>query len=51
MNAKDEFFAREARVDAAAVAPLPCSRKVYVQGSREDVRVPMRAIEQSDTPA
>ena len=51
MNAKDEFFAREAQVDAAAIAPLPRSRKIYVQGSRDDLRVPMREIEQSDTPA
>jgi phosphomethylpyrimidine synthase len=51
MNAKDEFFARDAQVDAAAVAPLPRSRKIHVEGSRADVRVPMREIEQSDTPA
>src|SRR6267154_3036496 len=51
MNANDKFFAREAHVDAAAVAPLPNSRKVYVEGSRPDLRVPMREIAQSDTPA
>jgi phosphomethylpyrimidine synthase len=51
MNAKDEFFARDASVDAAAIAPLPRSRKIHVEGSRPDLRVPMRAIEQSDTPA
>jgi phosphomethylpyrimidine synthase len=34
-----------------AVAPLPHSRKIYVQGSRPDLRVPMREISQSDTPA
>ena len=51
MNAKDEFFARDAQVDAAAVAPLPRSRKIYVEGPRADVLVPMREIEQSDTPA
>ena len=51
MNAKDQFFARDASVDAAAVAPLPRSRKVYVEGSRPDLRVPMREIGQSDTPA
>jgi phosphomethylpyrimidine synthase len=51
MNAKDEFYAREAQVDAAAVAPLPNSRKIYVEGSRPDLRVPMREIAQSDTPA
>ncbi len=51
MNANDQFYARDAEVDAAAVAPLPASRKIHVQGSRPDIRVPMREIRQSDTPA
>src|ERR1043165_3803185 len=51
MNANDQFFARDAKVDSAAVAPLPASRKIYVEGSRPDVRVPMREIAQTDTPA
>jgi phosphomethylpyrimidine synthase len=51
MNANDPFYARNAQVDAAAVAPLPSSRKIHVQGSRPDLRVPMREITQSDTPA
>ena len=51
MNANDRFYARDAHVDAAAVAPLPNSRKVFVAGSRDDIRVPMREIAQSDTPA
>ncbi|HET6802709.1 MAG TPA: phosphomethylpyrimidine synthase ThiC [Casimicrobiaceae bacterium] len=51
MNANDQFFARDAKVDSAAVAPLPASRKIYVEGSRQDVRVPMREITQTDTPA
>jgi phosphomethylpyrimidine synthase len=51
MNANDQFFARDAKVDSAAVAPLPASRKIYVAGARADVRVPMREIAQSDTPA
>jgi phosphomethylpyrimidine synthase len=51
MNAPDQFFARDAHVDEAAVKPLPNSRKIYVEGSRADVRVPMREIAQSDTPA
>ena len=51
MNANDEFFARDAHVDDAAVQPLPNSRKIYVEGSRPDLRVPMRAIAQADTPA
>lgn len=50
MNAKEQFVAASAHVDAAAVKPLPQSRKVYVTGSRPDLRVPMREISQSDTP-
>jgi phosphomethylpyrimidine synthase len=51
MNANDQFFARDAKVDSAAVAPLPASRKIYVQGTRAGIRVPMREIAQTDTPA
>ncbi|HEX8963773.1 MAG TPA: phosphomethylpyrimidine synthase ThiC, partial [Rhodocyclaceae bacterium] len=49
MNAKDKFAAGRAHVDAAAVAPLPQSRKIYVTGSRPDIRVPMREISQTPT--
>ncbi len=45
------FIAGSAHVDAAAIKPLPNSRKVYVEGSRTDIRVPMREISQADTPA
>jgi len=51
MVANPKFLAATAHVDAAAVRPLPNSRKIYVQGSRPDLRVPMREIRQSDTPA
>ncbi len=51
MNANPKFIAATAHVDDAAVQPLPNSRKVYVQGRRPDIRVPMRAISQADTPA
>ncbi len=51
MNANPKFIAAQAAVDAAAIAPLPNSRKIYVTGSRADVCVPMREISQSDTPA
>ncbi|POA97974.1 phosphomethylpyrimidine synthase ThiC [Chromobacterium sinusclupearum] len=37
-------------VDAAAIQPLPNSRKIYVEGSRPDIQVPMREIRQADTP-
>ncbi len=51
MNANEQFLADNAHVDAAAIAPLPNSRKVYVAGSRPDIQVPMREISQADTPA
>ena len=51
MNADPKFLNQAAQVDAAAVQPLPNSRKVYVEGSRPDIRVPMREISQADTPA
>jgi len=43
------FLAETAQVDAAAVDPLPGSRKVYVEGSRPDIRVPFREITLSPT--
>jgi phosphomethylpyrimidine synthase len=51
MNANPQFLAIAAHVDEAAVKPLPNSRKIYVQGSRPDIRVPMREISQAETPA
>ncbi|WP_027329470.1 phosphomethylpyrimidine synthase ThiC [Marinimicrobium agarilyticum] len=39
-----------AQVDNASVQPMPGSKKVYVEGSRPDVRVPMREIQLSQTP-
>ena len=51
MNANPQFLAATAKVDDAAIQPLPNSRKIYVEGSRPDIRVPMREISQSDTPA
>ncbi|MDP1654385.1 MAG: phosphomethylpyrimidine synthase ThiC, partial [Rhodocyclaceae bacterium] len=50
MNAHDKFIAAQAHVDDATIHPLPNSRKIYVTGSRPDIRVPMREISQSDTP-
>ncbi|MEI7456314.1 MAG: phosphomethylpyrimidine synthase ThiC [Nitrosomonadales bacterium] len=50
MNANTKFTADAAHVDAAAIKPLPNSRKIYVEGSRPDIRVPMREISQADTP-
>jgi len=49
MVANPKFLAATAHVDDAAVRPLPNSTKIYVQGSRPDIRVPMREISQADT--
>ncbi|CAK0770848.1 phosphomethylpyrimidine synthase [Gammaproteobacteria bacterium] len=35
----------------AVQAPFPSSRKVYLQGSRPDLRVPLREVTLADTPA
>jgi phosphomethylpyrimidine synthase len=51
MNAIPKFVATAAHVDELAVRPLPSSRKVYIDGTHPGVRVPMREISQSDTPA
>ncbi|RZA36633.1 MAG: phosphomethylpyrimidine synthase ThiC [Lysobacteraceae bacterium] len=50
MNAPLKFEAATATVDQAAIEPFPNSRKVYIEGSRPDIRVPMREISQSPTP-
>ncbi|MYN14388.1 phosphomethylpyrimidine synthase ThiC [Pusillimonas sp. TS35] len=50
MKTHTAFSAQDAAVDTAAVAPLPCSTKVYQTGSRPDIRVPFREITQDSTP-
>ncbi|MGB5585855.1 MAG: phosphomethylpyrimidine synthase ThiC [Gammaproteobacteria bacterium] len=47
----DEFIQRTAELSASSTQSLDGSRKVYVQGSRPDIRVPMREIDLDDTPA
>jgi phosphomethylpyrimidine synthase len=47
---KTNFTSEQARVDDASIAPLPNSEKIYVTGSRANIRVPMRKISQDDTP-
>lgn len=38
-------------LDSSAVPQFPASRKIYVEGSRPDIRVPMREIALDETPA
>ncbi|NDU79761.1 MAG: phosphomethylpyrimidine synthase ThiC, partial [Ferrovum sp.] len=49
MNAPTPFSAEQATVPAETITPLPRSQKIYVTGSRPDIRVPMRRIEQNPT--
>ena len=49
MAKTDHFLAETARVDDAAIQALPGSRKVHVEGSRPDIRVPFREISLSPT--
>ncbi|MFO8045062.1 MAG: phosphomethylpyrimidine synthase ThiC [Halomonas sp.] len=49
MSKTAHFLAETAQVDAAAIQPLPGSRKVYLEGSRPDIRVPFREISLSPT--
>lgn len=51
MAVNPQFLAATASVDQSAVAPFPNSEKVYVTGSRGDIRVPFRRIHQDDTPS
>ncbi len=49
MNAVPENLSQSATVDEAAVQPFPSSERIYVEGSRPDIQVPMREITQTAT--
>ncbi len=51
MNANPKFLNIAAELDESATKTFPKSRKVYVNGSRPDIRVPFREISLSDTPS
>ncbi|TCV92158.1 hydroxymethylpyrimidine synthase [Luteibacter rhizovicinus] len=51
MNAMPSDLARAAQeLSEAVTRPIPGSRKIHVQGSRPDLRVPLREISQAQTP-
>ncbi|WP_267225235.1 phosphomethylpyrimidine synthase ThiC [Dyella silvae] len=51
MNALPNDLARAAQeLSEAVTRPIPGSRKIYVQGSRPDLKVPLREICQAQTP-
>ena len=47
----EDFVLRTSKLSAEVTQPFPGSKKIYVQGSRPDLRVGMREIQQADTPA
>ncbi len=47
----ESLFEKATRLNEAVTSPIPGSRKIYVRGSRPDIRVPMREVTQADTPA
>jgi len=50
MSANPEsFLSEKAKVDDLVIESFPNSKKIYIQGSRDDIRVPMREISQSPT--
>ncbi len=46
----DKILSQSAEVDKASIQPFTGSQKIYVQGSRADIQVPMREIALDDTP-
>jgi phosphomethylpyrimidine synthase len=47
----DDFIEKTVTLSEAVTGPFYQSRKIYVEGSRPDIRVPMREISQEPTPA
>ncbi len=46
----EDFIAKTHRLSSEITKPFPRSRKIHIRGSRDDIRVGMREIEQDDTP-
>jgi phosphomethylpyrimidine synthase len=49
-SAENTRLSDTAQVDQSSIQPFPASKKVYVQGSRADVQVPMREVSLTPTP-
>ena len=45
----EDFIQKTAKLSEEVTRPFPNSKKIYVQGSRPDIRVPMREVSQDDT--
>ncbi len=49
MSAVPEQFQQSVQAKKAAIKPFPASTKIYLTGSRPDLKIPMRRIDQSPT--
>ncbi|KAA0450377.1 MAG: phosphomethylpyrimidine synthase ThiC [Candidatus Thioglobus sp.] len=49
MTKASKTLNKMSNVDKGFIKPLPNSEKIYVQGSRDDIQVPMRKISLTDT--
>lgn len=49
MNQSNETLTSMSSVKEAFIQPFPNSHKIYVEGSRADIQVPMREITLTDT--
>ncbi len=47
----EEFIRKTARLSEEVTRPFPDTRKIYMEGSRADIRVGMREVEQTSTHA
>ena len=45
----EEFLKKTSQLSTEVTKPFPKSRKRYVEGSRPDLRVPVREVSQDDT--
>lgn len=47
----EDFIKQTSLLSEEVTKPFPGSRKIYIQGSRQDIKVPMREITQDETQA
>jgi len=47
----EDFIQKAAKLSEDVTRPFPGSRKIFIQGSRQDIQVPMREIQQAPTSA
>jgi len=45
----EDFITRTAQLSEDVTRPFPASKKIHIEGSRPDIRVPMREVEQEST--